>query len=193
MNSQLDRLMPVFDHQERHTRHCNAPPAAVWEALHTLTMDELLMSKVLIGVRTAIGGSRSSQESTEDQPLAIEGFAPKVCLQDRPREVVMCDIATYTSPTPRRPDSVPRGDMLAFLTFEEAGWSKSLMSFRLDPSPGGTTITTETRVRSTDRRTRLAFRLYWTVIRLGSGLVRRDILAAACRRAELVTAERTMA
>lgn len=191
MSTQLDRLMPTYDHRERHTRYCSAPVTAVWDALHELTMDELLMAKVLIGVRGALGGGRSP-EVPDPQPLAMEAFAPRVCLQDRPREVVLCDIATYTSPTPRRPDDVSRGDLLAFVTFTEPGWSKSLMSFRLEPAPGGTTITTETRIRSTDRRTRLAFRFYWLAIRLGSGLVRRDILNAACRRAELLSAEPSM-
>ena len=43
---------------------------------------------------------------------------------------------------------------------------------------------TETRVQLTDEAARRAFRRYWFVVRLFSGLVRRSWLAAAKRRAE---------
>lgn len=206
MSTQLDRLMPDPDHQERHTRHCRAPMAAVWDALHELTVDELLMAKVLTGIRGLAtrrpavdqGGpgeqeaSAGPAEAAESRvgPPALEAFAPRVCLEDRPREIVLCDIATYASPVPRRPVGVPRGDLLSFVTFTDRGWTKVLMNFRLDPAPGGgTTISTETRICSTDRRTRLTFRFYWLAVRVGSGLVRHDILDATCRRAEQAAAE----
>jgi len=56
-------------------------------------------------------------------------------------------------------------------------------------SQDGTQITyelqTETRVVATDVRTRLHSVGYWLLIRAGSGLIRRDILRAIARRAEV--------
>ncbi len=184
MSDQLDSLMPDHDHHERHTRHCAAPVLAVWDALHELTVAELTMARALTGLRTV--ASRDTGTVTQTHRPAMEAFAPRVCLELPPREIVLCDIATYAAVTPRRPEGVPRGDLLGFVTFDEPGFTKVLMNFRLDPAPGGTTITTETRIRSTDPRTRLAFRFYWLAVRLGSGLVRRDILDSTCRRAELL-------
>lgn len=191
MSDQLDRLMPRYDHHERHTRHCAAPVTVVWDALHELTVDELLVAKVLTGIRSLrpfASGPAAESAAAGSRP-ALEAFAPRVCLEEAPREIVLCDIANYASPTARRPPGIERGDLLGFITFTEKGWSKALMNFRLDPAAGGgTTITTETRIHSTDRRTRLAFRAYWLAVRLGSGLVRRDILEATCRRAESAAA-----
>ena len=48
----------------------------------------------------------------------------------------------------------------------------------------GTLLSTETRVEATDARTRVLFGVYWTLIRLGSGLIRRDMLRAVARAAE---------
>ena len=42
----------------------------------------------------------------------------------------------------------------------------------------------ETRIEATDGRTRARFGLYWAVIRLGSGLIRRDMLRAVARAVE---------
>jgi hypothetical protein len=43
-------------------------------------------------------------------------------------------------------------------------------------------VTTETRVQGTDAAASLKFRLYWLVIRLGSGAIRRSWLKAVERR-----------
>jgi hypothetical protein len=53
------------------------------------------------------------------------------------------------------------------------------MNMRAEPGK----LTTETRVRCTDERSRRAFARYWYVIRPFSGLVRRSWLRAARRRA----------
>jgi hypothetical protein len=44
-------------------------------------------------------------------------------------------------------------------------------------------VSTETRVSATDASTRARSGLYWKLIRVGSGLIRRDLLRAVARRA----------
>jgi hypothetical protein len=196
MTGQLDRLMPAFDHRERHTTTCDAPLRVVWDALHELSVDELRTARALTSARSLVsrvlGRTDEVASAAPEGPNpatrtgtrpALEAFAPRVVLEEEPREVVLADVADYAGAIVRRPD-IPRGDLLAFVTFDEPGWSKVVMNFRLDPEPtGGTRISTETRVLSTDPRTRLRFRLYWLAVRAGSGLVRRDILAAVKDRA----------
>jgi hypothetical protein len=58
------------------------------------------------------------------------------------------------------------------------------MEFRLEPIPGATLLSTETRVLATDPRTRRAFAAYWFLIRAGSGAVRREVLRTVAHRAE---------
>ncbi len=76
-------------------------------------------------------------------------------------------------------------DLPSFLQFADPGWTKYLTEFRVEPglSRNRCTLSTETRGLSTDDRARRRFRLYWTLIRLPSGLIRRDILRSVARTA----------
>ncbi|EXU62749.1 hypothetical protein Z951_39560 [Streptomyces sp. PRh5] len=87
------------------------------------------------------------------------------------------DIARYTALRPVRP-AVERGDPEAFAHFDEAGWSKVVMNFRLTPEGEGTLLSTETRVLNTEPATRRAFTLYGGLVRAGSGMIRVDLLRA---------------
>jgi len=64
------------------------------------------------------------------------------------------------------------------------GWVRIGMDFRLSPAGTGTRLETETRVRATGPRAKRVLWRYWLVIRLGSGLIRRELLRAVARRAE---------
>ncbi len=57
-------------------------------------------------------------------------------------------------------------------------------SFRAEQAPGGSRLTTETRVAAVDERARRAFARYWRLAGPFSGLVRRRWLAAVGRRAQ---------
>ena len=66
-----------------------------------------------------------------------------------------------------------------------AGFARAAWNFRIEPRPDGRCmLSTETRVRCSDRRTRWKFRAYWLVIRPGSGLIRRQMLRAIRHAAE---------
>jgi hypothetical protein len=61
---------------------------------------------------------------------------------------------------------------------------KIAIAFEAQPIPGGSRLTTETRVRALDERTRRRFRLYWLAIGPFSALIRRRWLAAATASAK---------
>jgi hypothetical protein len=72
-----------------------------------------------------------------------------------------------------------------FAGFAEPGYAKAGFNFSVAPGPaGGCVLSTETRVLGTDPGARRRFRVYWTVVRPGSGLIRRDWLRAIRKRAE---------
>ena len=72
-----------------------------------------------------------------------------------------------------------------FAAFHEPGYAKAGFNFLAEPTAdGGCVLTTETRVLGTDAGARRRFTLYWTVVRPGSALIRRDWLRAIRRRAE---------
>jgi hypothetical protein len=66
----------------------------------------------------------------------------------------------------------------------DPGGAVAAMDFRLEDTQGGILLTTETRVAVQDRAARRRFAIYWVVIQIGSGLIRRDLLQAVRRRAE---------
>jgi hypothetical protein len=78
---------------------------------------------------------------------------------------------------------LPNPSIPNFRGFEEPGFVKICLNFRHE----GGVLTTETRVRATDVRTRRHFGLYWLAIRGGSGLIRHVWLGAIRRRARLAS------
>jgi hypothetical protein len=87
-------------------------------------------------------------------------------------------------------------DFLRALDFEHLGrtpteWAavldrgrvKIAIAFEAEPIPGGSRLTTETRVKALDDRARRAFRLYWFAVGLFSSLIRRRWLRAVQRAA----------
>ncbi|MGH2991074.1 MAG: hypothetical protein ACRDMA_14690 [Solirubrobacterales bacterium] len=84
-------------------------------------------------------------------------------------------------------------DLDGFRAFARPGFVRIATSFELEALGEGTRLSTETRVQPTDAAAACAFRLYWWAIRGGSGLIRRDVMHAVRRRAELDRTSRPMA
>lgn len=122
------------------------------------------------GPKTWVNGVDTGAHQGMDLRV-LESMAPREMAADPPHEVVLGDIARYTALRPVLP-AVERGDPEAFAHFDEAGWSKVVMNFRLTPEGEGTLLSTETRVLNTDPATRRAFTLYWGLMRAGSGMIR---------------------
>ena len=68
-------------------------------------------------------------------------------------------------------------DLESFRAFDRPGWAKGAISLRIESlDDGSTTLTTETRVRCVDHAAHRRFALYWLVIKVFSGWLRRDYL-----------------
>jgi hypothetical protein len=78
----------------------------------------------------------------------------------------------------------PRLDAAALRAWSDPGWIKVAMEFRLEPTPAGTLLSTETRILATDPRSRRSFAAYWFLIRASSAAIRREVLRVVARRAE---------
>lgn len=171
MSTPLEQTMPVYHFHNRHSRWIDASPQHVWQALATLTLDDLTITRPLVALRH-LGSS-----PLEPGPLLTTG----------PLQLLHTDVPTYAiggavaRPWQRRPPRRSIGSLEEFAAFAEPGWTKYLTDFHLVAVGGGVQLTTETRGYSTDSATRRRFALYWAVIGLGSGLVRRDLLATVAR------------
>jgi hypothetical protein len=76
-------------------------------------------------------------------------------------------------------------DAAAWRASDLPGTIKAAIDFRAERIPGGSRLTTETRVQASDPRARRAFRAYWLAIAPFSALIRRrwlrDVQSAARR------------
>jgi hypothetical protein len=172
----IDEVMPQYDVRERHARWMPADPADAYAAVKEVAAEEVRLFSPLMRLRT-LGRSRDAFEGRApllEQMLAV-GF---VLLGERPgEEIVLAAIGRFWSPTsntPRRIDD--------FAAFSEPGYAKAALNFNVVRVGAGSRVPTETRVQGTDAAASLKFRLYWLVIRLGSGAIRRSWLKAVERR-----------
>jgi len=183
MTTTLERLLPQYEQRVVHSRWINADPVIVWTALlHEVSASDLPLTRTLMCLRTA-GQTRPHGSLLELQPA----LQPLSIIEGH--EIVAGIIAQAWQLFPHI--NKISGGQEAFAAFNDPGWAKVGIDFRLIPERGGTQLRTETRCHATNGRSRAAFRAYWPLIRTGSGIIRREILTAASRRAEQTSRMRT--
>jgi hypothetical protein len=163
----LDAALPRWHVRERHTVEVDAPPERVFAAMREATYAEMPLAHILLRLR----GLRAAAARPFFDQLP-PGFT--ILAEEPGRELVAGGIG---QPWRVLGGRYPRAD---FASFDEPGYAKMALNFRLD----GPTLWTETRVWVTDPASRRRFLLYWVAIRAGSGLIRRGWLRAIKRRAE---------
>jgi hypothetical protein len=184
----LDRLLPSFQASERHRVVIAASPDQVWAALSQVTMGELRLFRLLMGVRVLPGQLVRSPRARFDAGQPLLGWAVRfgftILGEDAPRELVVGAIGQPWRLAGGRSAAVAGGD--DFAAFDQPGYAKMAANFRLAPTVGGRAIqlSTETRVACTDPASARRFARYWWLIRPASGVIRRSWLAAIKRRAE---------
>ncbi|MCB1007619.1 MAG: hypothetical protein KDB94_01860 [Acidobacteria bacterium] len=178
----LDELLPRWDARERHERILAASPDAVWRALFAADLAGGWTIRLLMGLRAlpallfrsstvhpaprrvgleeliAFGFGRLAEVSGEEIALGIEGrfWRPLGNLE----------------PFDRRRFETPVG----------AGRARAVWNFTVvGAGEGKSRLATETRVLCGDPASRRKFRLYWLLVRPGSGWIRRAMLAAVAR------------
>jgi hypothetical protein len=175
----LDEALPEFDYRSRHDRHVLASPEDVARAVerYQLGRDSSSLVRLLFRLR----GLRIPSGSLRDA-LAGLGFS---VLAERPgEEVVVGTIGRFWALRERDYLERPRG-LEDFHAFSPPGWAKGAMNLRVEArDDGSSTLVTETRVLCVDDHARRRFAPYWTLIRVFSGWIRRDLLGGIARIAE---------
>ncbi len=125
--SLIDQIMPEYDRREVHRRASDAPPAAVWEAVHDLGGDEVTLMRALMGLRTlGRGRGRDDDDRTVLESFQRMGF--RVIAEEPRDELVVAGIGRFwkLSGGLRR---VKGGEH--FTQFDEPGYAKVAFNFRL--------------------------------------------------------------
>lgn len=171
----LNEALPRWDRRERHEVLCDAPPAAVMRAAETVTWREAPIFYGLMAMMS-LGRPRFSADQPVLDMFVGSGFSVLVRTED---EIVVGGIERFSRKRPVI--GLERPDLASFRNFDEPGCVKIGFNFRFTDGK----LTTETRVKATDARSRRLFGLYWIVIRPGSGLIRHVWLRAIRRRTHL--------
>lgn len=176
----LQRNLPRYQFSERHQRLVDAPPGAVWDAIHTTKVYGSRVTRAAIALRTLparLAGRPSTQITLFDLG-AMEAF---LRLGTEPeREVVLGMVGQFWQPRGGLKSIAPE----AFAGFSDPAFAKLAWGFLLIPHGDTTLLRTETRIFCQTRATTRRLRAYWYLIRPISGLIRREILAGIARAAE---------
>lgn len=185
----LDSWMPTCDGAARYSISIAASPARVYAALLATDFSRLWLVRALMGARLipaflrAPGPTwrRLRRASSPSRPsLADLAHSDFVLLEAAPpREIVLGITGRFWKPAA---EIVPVSPA-RFRAPLAAGLAQAVWNFAVREAPGGTTLTTETRVRCADAPTRRRFQLYWWLVAPGSGLIRHAILSQVRRNA----------
>lgn len=135
--------------------------------IHCLTFLRSLPGKLLHQTPPSI---------SDEQPfltlLNRNGF---IILEDKPQELVLGCIGKFWK---LRPEILRLQSPAQFATFGDKDFAKVAVNLLFTTTPGGTVVSTETRIMVAEKKAHRAFAIYWVFIRLGSGLIRRLWLRA---------------
>jgi hypothetical protein len=182
----LDELMPTYDVRSRHTIRIAASPTVVYETARSVDLGRPLLVRLLIALRAApallaAAARRRRSTLTQSCDRRSVGAAPFTLVAEAPgHEFVLGVIGRFWAPSGGLVVTGPE----AFRGPPPAGLAQAIWSFRVSRVDSGSELTTETRVRCGDLTSRKRFQQYWTVVRLGSGLIRYSILRHIRRVAE---------
>lgn len=177
----LDEFLPDYDVNEIHSTRVAASPDAVMAAVRSLGARDVPVIVGLMALRRLPGLLRGRRGRPREGTI-LEGFIRGgfVTLADGRHELVVGGIGRFWLASAE----VRRVSADEFTGFREPGYAKAAFNMHAHASPGGTLLTTETRIQATDDHARRSFRRYWRVIYPGSAAIRRAWLRAIRRRAE---------
>jgi hypothetical protein len=190
--SLIERFMPACEVAERHEIQVDAPAEYTFAAARDMDVNRSTLVRAIFALRTLPSRWRREPPARSSTPLLAETLALgwRILAEIPDREVA---VGAVTQPW--RADVEFRGvDPDAFAGFEEPGYAKIVWTLEAEPlGPTTSRFRTETRVSTTDPRSRRLFRRYWALLSLGILLIRRESLklvkADAERRFHAATSE----
>jgi len=171
----LDEVLPEFDFGSRHGRRVAAPPEWVAEAIDVVPLGGT--ASLLLKIRGLHVPSGSIRDAVVGSGFTVLAERPGV-------EMVAGTTGQFWALREQAHMERPL-DLEAFRAFDRPGWAKGAISLRIEPLEDGSThVTTETRVRCVDSAARRRFAVYWLLIRVFGGWLRRYFLRRVARMAE---------
>lgn len=163
MPAGLDGLLPRYQFVERHRITVVATPAQAFAAVEAVDLTDSVLARGLMYLWRI--PARLFLMNVPDRPMSVRDFIP--LFHRAPYELVRGLVG-----------GVARREWTAeaFKSYEGSGFKLAWGFSITDVGQGRVRIDTETRVQCCDAKTKRWFTLYWFIIRLPSGLIRRDML-----------------
>jgi hypothetical protein len=178
----LDNVVPYPQFRMCHSRVIAAPLADIWDELNTVPMSALPLGLVLESLRLLPERLTGQKHPSLAGRTFLDITPIPIVFSEPPHVVISAGLSQawrlLGGATP------PVLDAAGLRDWTGTGWLKIGMEFRLESTPRGNLLSTETRIQAMDRETMRAFTAYWFVIRPFSGAIRREILRVVAHRAE---------
>jgi len=183
----IDRFLPKYHFTEVHTIRVFASPDRVYRAIMEITPGELPFFRILFALRSlpARLARRGQPLFSGSSPLFQQALGTGFVLlsESQNQELVLGVVGQFWKPVAK---PLPIASHQEFLDFDRPDYAKAVLNFSIDETLGhaGVLLRTETRVSVPNPATRRTFAVYWFLIGLGGGLIRRMMLRAIKKRAE---------
>jgi hypothetical protein len=181
--SLVERFMPTCEVTERHEILVDAPAEYTFAAARDMDVNRSTLVRAIFALRTLPSRWRREPPERPSMSLLAETRALgwRILAEIPDREVV---VGAVTQPWQAEVEF--RGvDPDAFAGFAEPGYAKIVWTLEAEPrGPTSSRFRTETRVSTTDPRSRRLFRRYWAVLSPGILLIRRESLKLVKAEAE---------
>jgi len=193
----LDELMPQYDVVERHGLPVRAAPEVTFDAIRSADLADGPITRALFAIRAipatilllvqsprAFAGevrARRRQRGRGTRLAEFERHGFRVVAERAPEELIIGLLGRFWTP---RGGVCEQVSAATFNTGPPAGQSLAGWNFMVVPrGQDECELRTETRVWCAPD-VRWKFRLYWMLVRPGSGLIRREMLRAIRKAAE---------
>ncbi|MBW3589890.1 MAG: hypothetical protein KY429_10765 [Actinobacteria bacterium] len=179
----LDRWLPQWDFHEYHSVEIDAPPKVVYEQLKLLDLSNLLLTRILFGLR-GIPALVRRRRVRLPLKLTLQGLvdAGFVVLDEQgSREIVLGLVGRPWIPS----GDIRRVTPAGFEQCEDESLVKMAWNFLVEPrGASACLLSTETRILALGERAKRNFRRYWRLIEPFSGAIRIEALWAVKRQVE---------
>jgi hypothetical protein len=168
----IDEFLSDYDFVEKHEISIRAEAPDIYRAANEVDFSESFMIRWLFRLR-GLSTEKVTLESLKRSRFEILGETPG-------RELLLGLVGRFWTPN----GDLKKIDAESFKKFYTAGYAKAVWNFALTPDGDDTHLTTETRIKCIDDRSRSRFRFYWTFVRPFSGLIRMEMLRLIKNKAE---------
>ena len=174
--------MPTYEVAERHETMVRAPAARTYAVARELDLRQSPVIRAIFTGRELIMRSTPSEQDDSGPFLAQVVRLGWTILAEVPDRQIVLGAVTR----PWEADVKFRGLRAdEFVKFSAPGYAKILWTLAVEPrGTDGSVFRTETRVATTDLKSRERFRRYWVVFSAGIMLIRRETLRLVKREAE---------